>query len=184
MLKCGIPAPDGGFEAVNGVRVSWCFVSTFNALTAAAAFGSAFAAGAINSVAGGGTLLSFPTLIWLGLNPVVANATSTVAIWPGTVGSMWGYRQERQQAEARFRILIVPSLIGGLLGALLLNWTDPKTFALLVPYLILFATILLCGQDLVQRALKTAHTEGHRSTRWLAGAIVFQFLVGVYGGYF
>src|SRR3982750_4037447 len=122
------------------------FLANFNVLTAPGAFASAFLAGAINSVAGGGTLLSFPTLIWLGLNSVTANATSTVAIWPGTVGSMWGYRRELRQAEARFRILLVPSLIGGLLGALLLRWTSSATFDKLVPYLILFATILLSAQ--------------------------------------
>jgi uncharacterized membrane protein YfcA len=138
----------------------------------------------INSVAGGGTLVTFPTLIWLGLSSVTANATSTVAIWPGTVGSMWGYRQELQTAEARFRVLIVPSLVGGLLGALLLKLTSSKTFDEIVPWLILFATILLSAQEPVQRMLKTAHTEGHKSGRWLAGAIAFQFLVGVYGGYF
>src|SRR5947209_11592078 len=82
------------------------FLANFNVLTAAAAFGSAFLAGAINSVAGGGTLLSFPTLIWLGLNSVTANATSTVAIWPGSLGSLWGYRRELRQAESRFRVLI------------------------------------------------------------------------------
>ena len=159
-------------------------MTTFNILTASAAFGSAFLAGAINSVAGGGTLLSFPTLIWLGLNSVTANATSTVAIWPGTVGSVWGYRRELRQAGARFRILILPSLIGGLTGALLLRSTSSATFDRLVPFLILFATILLSVQEPVQRLLKTAHTERHRTTKWLAGAMVFQFLVGVYGGYF
>jgi uncharacterized protein len=159
-------------------------LANFNVLTASVAFGSAFLAGAINSVAGGGTLLSFPTLIWLGLNSVTANATSTVAIWPGSLGSLWGYRRELRQAESRFRILIIPSLVGGLVGALLLKVTSSATFDRMVPYLILFATILLSAQEPVQRLLKTAHTEGHSTTRWLAGAIAFQFLVGVYGGYF
>ncbi len=156
----------------------------FNVLTALAAFGSAFLAGAINSVAGGGTLISFPTLIWLGLGSVTANATSTVAIWPATIGSAWGYRRELRLAEPRYRILVIPSLIGGLTGALLLRWTSPVTFDHMVPWLILFATILLSAQDPVQRLLKTAHTQGHNNAKWLAGAIVFQFLVGVYGGYF
>jgi len=148
------------------------------------AFGAAFLAGAINSVAGGGTLLSFPTLIWLGLNSVTANATSTVAIWPATIGSTGGYRRELRDAESRFRILIVPSLAGGLTGALLLRVTSSATFDRLVPYLILFATVLLSAQEPLQRMLKTAHTERHSTTKWLVGAIVFQFLVGVYGGYF
>src|SRR6185369_4046981 len=111
----------------------------FELWRALVAFVAAFVAGAINSVAGGGTLVSFPALIWLGLNSVTANATSTVAIWPGTVGSIWGYRRELREAEPRFRILVIPSLIGGLAGALLLRWTPASTFDRLVPFLILFA---------------------------------------------
>jgi uncharacterized membrane protein YfcA len=153
-------------------------------LHAAVAFASAFLAGAINSVAGGGTLVSFPALIWLGLNSVAANATSTVAIWPGTVGSAWGYRRELANAEARFRILIVPSLVGGITGALLLRWTPPAFFDKLVPYLILFATLLFMAQEPVQRMLKTSDSEAHKSTKWLVGAILFQLAVGIYGGYF
>jgi uncharacterized membrane protein YfcA len=148
------------------------------------AFGAAFLAGAINSVAGGGTLVSFPVLIWLGLNSVAANATSTVAIWPGTVGSAWGYRRELASAEARFRVLIVPSLIGGITGALLLRWTPPAFFDRLVPFLILFATLLFTAQEPVQRLFKTAGSEGHTSTKWMVGALLFQFAVGIYGGYF
>lgn len=156
----------------------------FNALSAAAAFGSAFVAGAVNAVAGGGTLISYPTLLALGLDGVTANATSTVAIWPGTIGSMWGYRHELQHAEPRFRILIVPSVVGGFLGALLLRWTSPETMDKIVPYLILFATVLLCLQPAVQKLLKIAHSVGDRSPRWFVGATAFQFLVGLYGGYF
>ena len=150
----------------------------------ALAFLAAFVAGAINSVAGGGTLVSFPTLIWLGLDSVTANATSTVAIWPGTVGSAWGYRRELQRAEPRFRILIVPSLVGGLTGALLLRWTPAPTFDRMVPYLILFATLLFMTQETVQRLLKTGDPQSRRSARWLTGAILFQLAVGIYGGYF
>lgn len=153
-------------------------------LHAAGAFGSAFLAGAINSVAGGGTLVSFPTLVWLGLDSVTANATSTVAIWPGTVGSAWGYRRELRDAEPRFRLLIVPSLIGGITGALLLRWTPASIFDRLVPFLILFATLLFMAQEPVQRRLKTTDAAAHRSTRWMIGALLFQLAVGIYGGYF
>jgi uncharacterized protein len=100
---------------------------------AAVAFAAAFLAGAINSIAGGGTLVSFPALIWLGLGSVTANATSTVAIWPGTVGSLWGYRHEMVSAERRMYLLVIPSLIGGISGALLLRWTPPATFDRLTP---------------------------------------------------
>ena len=151
---------------------------------AAVAFASAFLAGAINSVAGGGTLVSFPALIWLGLNSVAANATSTVAIWPGTVGSVWGYRRELREAEPRFRVLIVPSLVGGITGALLLKWTTPAFFDKLVPFLILFATFLFMAQEPVQRMMKTGSADSRKSTNWLVGAILFQLAVGIYGGYF
>ena len=78
---------------------------------------------------------------------MTANATSTVAIWPGTVGSAWGYRRELREAEPRFRVLIVPSLVGGLAGALLLRWTPASMFDRLVPFLILFATLLFMAQE-------------------------------------
>jgi uncharacterized protein len=152
-------------------------------LHGSAAFASAFAAGAINSVAGGGTLLTFPTLVWLGLDSVAANATSTVAIWPGSLGSMWGYRKELRSADRRLLALTVPSLIGGIAGALLLRFTPPSIFDALVPFLILFATVLFMVQETVQRMFKTGETR-HSSARWLAGAMLFQFFVALYGGYF
>jgi len=151
---------------------------------AAGAFAASFVAGAINSVAGGGTLVSFPTLIWLGLGSVTANATNTVAIWPGTVGSGWGYRRELRAAEPRLLALIVPSLVGGLLGALLLRYTPASTFDRLVPYLILFATLLFMAQEPIQRKLGTAGEERRKSTAWFAGVMLFQLAVGLYGGYF
>jgi uncharacterized membrane protein YfcA len=151
---------------------------------AAGAFGAAFLAGAINSVAGGGTLVSFPTLIWLGLDSVTANATSTVAIWPGTVGSIFGYRRELRAAEPRFLALIAPSLIGGISGAMLLKLTPSSVFDRLVPFLILFATLLFMAQETVQRMLRTGSGKTRSSTGWLIGAMLFQLGVGLYGGYF
>jgi uncharacterized protein len=164
--------------------LSWHLHPHLDVTRAAVAFGAAFLAGAINSVAGGGTLVSFPALIWLGLNSVAANATSTVGIWPGTVGSAWGYRKHMAAAEPRFRALIVPSLVGGLAGALLLRWTPTSTFDRLVPYLILFATLLFMAQEPIQRWLNREGGPRHESARWFAGAMFFQLLVGLYGGYF
>ncbi len=151
---------------------------------AAVAFAASFIAGAINSIAGGGTLVSFPTLIWLGLDSVTANATSTVAIWPGTVGSAWGYRRELGNVQSRFLLMIVPSMIGGIVGAVLLKLTPTSTFDRLVPYLILFATFLFMAQETVQRMLGTGDPEMRKSTKWLAGGLIFQLFVGLYGGYF
>jgi len=150
----------------------------------AVAFGAAFLAGAINSIAGGGTLVSFPTLIWLGLGSVTANATSTVAIWPGTVGSAWGYRREMRKVHSQYWLMVVPSLIGGIAGAILLKLTPASTFDQMVPFLILFATLLFMAQEWVQRKLGTADAKTHKSLKWLVGGLLFQLFVGLYGGYF
>src|SRR5258706_1072046 len=104
---------------------------------------AAFAAGVINSIAGGGTLVTFPVLIWLGLDPKVANGSSTVALWPGLFGGLFGYRRELESSSVILLRLGITSVIGGAVGAWLLIWTPSPTFARLVPFLILFATILL-----------------------------------------
>ena len=153
------------------------------------AFGAAVAAGAINSVAGGGTLVSFPTLIWLGLPSTVANATSTVAIWPGSLGGMWGFRRELRTADGSLWILLAPSLAGGIVGALLLRVTPTHVFDRLVPILILFATLLFMAQDPVARLFRRSRPNGAdrdapSHVTGTAAVIVFQLLVGVYGGYF
>ena len=165
-------------------RCSALDMPALDLLHATVAFAAAFIAGTINAVAGGGTLVSFPTLIWLGLPSVTANATSTVAIWPGSLGGMWGYRRELRSASPRMLALVVPSLIGGIGGALLLRWTPPAIFDELVPFLILFATILFMAQEPVQRKLKTAGAATHQSSKWMVGAMLFQLLVALYGGYF
>ena len=155
-----------------------------DAVHALVAFASAFVAGAINSVAGGGTLLTFPTLIWLGLPSIAANATSTVALWPGTLGTVWGYRREVSTASPRMLMLVIPSVMGGILGALLLNRTPPVVFDALVPFLILFATLLFMLQAPIQKRFKLADAASHGTAQWLIGAISFQFFVALYGGYF
>ncbi len=145
-------------------------------------FAAAFAAGAINAVAGGGSLVTFPTLVWLGLPAVTANATNTVALLPGTLGSMWGYRRELRTADRRLLLLVAPSLVGGIGGALLLRRTPAAVFDDLVPLLILFATLLFVVQEPIQRRVTPA--DGHAGARWAVGALLFQLLVGLYGGYF
>jgi uncharacterized membrane protein YfcA len=148
-----------------------------------AVFAAACAAGAINSVAGGGTLVTFPTLVWLGLPENVANATSTAALWPGSIGSAWGYRRELADVDRRLSVLIIPSIVGGMLGAILLQLTPNNTFKHLVPFLILFATGLFMAQDRLQRRFNLAQVHEARS-HWLSWTVLFQFGVAVYGGYF
>jgi uncharacterized protein len=147
-------------------------------------FASAFGAGMINSVAGGGTLLSFPTLIWLGVPSVAANATSTVALWPGSLGGVWGFRRELREADRSLFTLAVPSLAGGLIGAILLTRTPTELFDKLVPVLIFFATCLLAGQETIQRRFDLSAIHTNARSPWLSWAMLFQAGVGLYGGYF
>src|SRR5919106_5616369 len=145
---------------------------------------AAFAAGAINSIAGGGTLLTFPVLIWLGLDPRVANGTSTVALWPGLFGGLYGYRKELENSSTILFRLGVTSVIGGALGAWLLIWTPSPLFASLVPFLILFATILFMFHGEINKRLRLGSLEQKQMGLWWTGAITFQFFSAMYGGYF
>ena len=145
--------------------------------------GAAFVAGAINSVAGGGSLVSFPTLIWLGVPSIPANATNTVALVPGSLASVFGYRRELRGADTRVLALAVPSFVGGIIGAVLLYQTPADLFDRLVPILILFATILFMAQDPIQRRFNLTAVHDARS-HWLSWTMFFQLLVGIYGGYF
>jgi len=148
------------------------------ALTAAA-----FAAGMMNAVAGGGTLITFPVLILFGMPPVIANATSTLALVLGTSGSIYGYRSHLAGVREWLPVFVPVSLAGGFLGSLLLTRGSPAVFSSLVPYLILFATFLFMIQGVVRRfAMRSAET--CPSGRGLIPVLVFQFLVSLYGGYF
>lgn len=153
-------------------------------LEVALMFAAAFVAGAVNSVAGGGTLLSFPLLIWLGLDPKVANATSTVALWPGLFGGLFGYRREMSDSSLILMRLGAVSVVGGGLGAWLLIVTPSPTFARLVPFLILFATFLFMLQGPVNRWLHVPTSSGESPRAWWTIAIVVQFFSAIYGGYF
>jgi uncharacterized membrane protein YfcA len=141
-----------------------------------------FVASAINAFAFGGSLVSFPTLIWLGVPPIIANATNTAAVWPGSLGAVWGYRRELRRTAPHMYWLIVPSVAGAIAGAVLLRVTPPDVFDRLVPLLILFATVLFAVQDRVQRMLNVAPE--HHGSVWFTTAMIFQFFVSVYGGYF
>src|SRR5512141_2801677 len=92
--------------------------------------------GLVNAVAGGGTLLAFPALLAIGLSPVAANVTNTVALWPGQVTSLWAYRGHLAEERRRAAVLAVPSVLGGTIGSLLLLWLPARSFAAVVPWLI------------------------------------------------
>jgi hypothetical protein len=143
---------------------------------------SAFGAGVINAVAGGGTLLTFPALLAI-VSPVLANATSTFALLPGSLASAWGYRDEISQTKAMLRRLLLPSLIGGAIGSLAVTRFPEKVFAALVPWLLVTASTLLVIQKPLMRWIG-AHPHQAPHGRTAAAVVFFQFLVGIYGGYF
>lgn len=144
--------------------------------------------GAINAIAGGGTLVTFPALIGLGVPAIVANATSTVALWPGAIGSMYGYRHELAGVRAWAVRFAVPSLFGGLLGALLLLRTPGERFDQIVPWLVLGATLLFVVQRPLMASLRKRGADGPpvdpASQPPGLTLLLFQFGIAVYGGYF
>ena len=146
-------------------------------------FVAAALAGAINAVAGGGTMVTFPTLVWSGLAEKLANTTSTVALWPGSIGGMWGFRRELR-GGGRWLFLLVPSVVGSVVGALLLFYTPPEIFRLIIPYLILFATILFMLQEPITRRLQSRGVTGPPSRTLVASVVLFQLAIAVYGAYF
>jgi uncharacterized membrane protein YfcA len=147
--------------------------------------GSAFVAGAVNTLAGGGTLLTFPTLMGPGkLTAVLANGTSTMALVPGSLAGAWGYRGELGEEWRWLKVLLPPSLVGGLVGTLLVTELDPRYFDRAVPWLILTASLLFLAQPVLARYFVKPHPGGLPPARVQAAVVFFQFLVAVYGGYF
>ena len=145
---------------------------------------AALAAGVMNSIAGGGTLLTFPALLAAGISPVVANATSTVALVPGSLSGAWGYRSEIRHLGRWTRLLILPSVAGGVVGSLLVLYLDESYFKAVVPCLILAATMLFLFQPAIARWAGIAKEHAPPSSGAVFGVLFFQFLVSVYGGYF
>lgn len=138
-------------------------------------------AGAINSVAGGGTLLTFPLLLWLGRDPVIANATNALALWPGSLAGAIALRREVFAMRTMLKWLLPIGVVGSLIGGVLLLATPSRVFGNIVPYLVLFATLLLA----VQRPLTQAFgaTQAPTTQRKLA-LMLAQLGVSIYGGYF
>ena len=148
--------------------------------------GAGAAAGMVNAVAGGGTLITFPVLLAVGTPSILANATSTLALLIGTAGSVYGYRRPILEIKPWLGRFVPVSLLGGLLGGVVLTRTGESTFDRLVPFLLLFATILFLAQGTFRRFAVFADLShpGAAPARRLWLAVVFQFFVAFYGGYF
>jgi len=139
-------------------------------------------AGAVNSIAGGGTLFTFSSLM-LVLGPIAANATSTFALLPGSLAASWGYRSELAQCRVHLWRLGPPSLLGGIIGSLLVARLPERVFSNMVPWLLLGATVLLLIQPWIGRRLGAVARE-KPTPRTIATIVFLQLLVGIYGGYF
>jgi uncharacterized membrane protein YfcA len=155
-------------------------------------FAAASAAGAINAIAGGGTLITFPVLILFGVPPVIANATSTLSLVLGVFGGFFGFRKLIAEIRPWLPAFLPISLLGGWIGSFLLTHGKSETFSRLVPYLVLFATILFMLQGAVRRLvarrtsdeLIAGHDDPPTGGKSLLAVVFFQFLVSIYGGYF
>jgi uncharacterized protein len=138
--------------------------------------------GALNSVAGGGSFISFPSLLFAGITPVVANATNSVALWPAAVASAIAYRRELDVPKPVFVALAVASLAGGLGGALLLLRTPDSTFVKQLPWLLFAATMLFTLGPTLSKRLKLGG--GGHSRAALGATMLAQLVIAIYGGYF
>ncbi|MCC7434656.1 MAG: sulfite exporter TauE/SafE family protein [Methanoregulaceae archaeon] len=136
-------------------------------------------ASGINSVAGGGSLISFPTLLFLGVPSLTANATNSVGLWPGSLSGAWGFRNVLPATKKHLLPLVGPTILGAGFGAWLVSVTDKKIFDIAVPILLFMATALLWFQPAIRR---WSQQRGHALS--LPGAMLLQTLVALYGGYF
>jgi uncharacterized membrane protein YfcA len=147
-------------------------------------------AGAVNAIAGGGSLITFPLLVWLGREPILANATNTVSLSPGSVAALYGFRRELTGLERWVVWGSIPSILGGLAGGWLLLRTPERVFEELVPWLIAFATALFALSGPITRWVRrharddATHAAGVPLAPAWSQVLPYQFLVSLYGGYF
>lgn len=160
------------------------FPNTMTILDLPLLLGAGFLAGAVNAVAGGGTFFTFSALVAVGLPPVVANATSAVAVTPGNLASSFAYRDEILANLRRFGMLALISTVGGLIGAIILTRIDNADFRRLVPWLLLVATALFAASPLVARLGERIAPGSAAGRSRRLGGLAFQFLISIYGGFF
>ena len=147
---------------------------------------AAFAAGAVNSVAGGGTFFSFPALLAIGVPPVIANASNSVSLWPGSLAGAWAFRRELKRFSKSLPMLSVVAFVGGIAGGLLLLATSNAAFAQLIPWLLLIATVLFAFSTQISALVKKwkPAPAGTDERHIGPGGYAFQLVVSIYGGFF
>jgi uncharacterized protein len=149
-------------------------------------FSAAVAAGAINSVAGGGSFISFPALLFTRIPPISANATNTAAMWPGTIASTVAYWREMSQPRVRQLLppLLLTGFVGGVIGASALLKTPQATFMKMVPWLLLGATLLFVSSGKISAWLRAKGEHAGRRRSLFVAALALELLVSVYIGFF
>ena len=146
---------------------------------------AAVIAGAINSVAGGGSFISFPALLFVGIPPVNANATNTVALWPGQPASVWAYRGEiRNLPKSAIIPLTLTGIVGGIVGAWVLLRTPQTTFMRLVPWLLLIATVIFMMSGRISRWVRERSAHVQRGEFATGRGVILQLFIAFYIGYF
>ncbi len=148
-------------------------------------FATAVLAGGLNAVAGGGTFFTFPILLFTGVPPVAANATSSVAVWPGVIASAFGYRDLLTKHKSMLPLMIGIGLVGGWLGAELLLMTPDATFRDMIPWLLLVATALFAfGRPITDWTSRTFSSSPKLERFRVAFSSLFQLIISIYGGFF
>jgi uncharacterized protein len=145
---------------------------------------AAFAAGVVNALAGGGTLISFPALVALGIPEISANVTNTVALCPGYLGGTVAQKGDLKGQKQRLWVFLPIGMAGGIIGAILLLFLDPRVFRFLIPFLILGASLLLAVQDPLKDWIRRRSAQRSSEKSAIGDAIVPVGLATVYGGYF
>jgi len=144
---------------------------------------AAAGAGAVNAIAGGGTLISFPVLVAVGVSPLVANVTNAVALCPGYFGATLAQRRNLSGQRTRLWLFVPAALVGGVCGALILVRTQERTFEVLVPYMLFLASFLLAIQERVKAFVQQRRTVGLAHS-FLATGTAAVACAGIYGGFF
>lgn len=155
---------------------------SLNFANSALLFGTAFVAGGLNAVAGGGSFITFPTLIFTGMPAIAANATNNTALWIATLASAGAYRKALDIPKRQLWLLGGTSLVGGLLGAMILLYTAPAVFQKLIPYLLLSATIVFAFSDLIKKRLKLQSEKSAPPP--IQRLMLSQLAISIYGGFF
>jgi uncharacterized protein len=145
-------------------------------------FVSGILAGALNALAGGGGFITLPALIWSGASPILANTGGSIAVWPGVIAALYAYRRNLQSRKHPLLSYMVIAVCGSALGASLLLFTTNDFFMALLPWLLLFATLLFVFGKRISEGLMAARGDGRPFPA--AGVLLLLFLIAVYGGYF